>query len=305
MNRVRLQLPATSANLGPGFDTLALALNLFLEIEAGVADDFSIEATGRNAAICADLKNHLLIKTYRAVLAAQGKPATPLWLRMRNAIPLGMGLGSSAAACLAGVALAAHFGGLAWGASQIVAEAARLEGHPDNVAACWYGGFTVAGGGAAGVATASIAPPPEWKAIVVLPEKPVATHESRSVLPESYLRKDVVKNLQNAALLTAAFALARPDLVTRAMEDTLHQPYRMELCPLLPALLPLAGSNGVLSVTLSGAGPSVLLLCSGLKALEALRQEIAARAKAAGPVELIEAGLWSGTVATVVFGDLQ
>jgi len=146
MKTVRLQLPATSANLGPGFDTLALALELFLEIEAEAAATFSIECSGRNPEICGDLNNHLLLETYRSVLAAEHRTAVPLALRMKNGIPLGMGLGSSAAVRLAAVALAAHFGSLAWSSGRIVEVAAGLEGHPDNVAACWYGGFTVAGG---------------------------------------------------------------------------------------------------------------------------------------------------------------
>jgi homoserine kinase len=292
MRTARLQLPATSANLGPGFDTLALALELFLEIRAEPASEFSIEAAGRDPEICSNLKNHLLIETYQSVLTAERRRVVPLVLEMKNGIPLGMGLGSSAAVRLAGVSLAVHFGSLAWSSSRIVETAARLEGHPDNVAACWYGGLTVAGGEDGQLSTVSISPPPEWRAILVLPESPVATEESRSVLPESYSRADAVKNLQNVALLTAAFALRRADLLPLAAEDALHQPYRMKLCPLLPALLPLAGANGILSVTLSGAGPAVLILWTGPENAQHVKQTILERAKPVGRVELIEARLW-------------
>ena len=253
---VKLRLPATSANLGPGFDAVALALELFLEIEAVPAPQFSIQATGRNQDICARLSRNLLIETYQAVLAAEQRPLLPLQLQMNNGIPVGMGCGSSAAVRLAGVALASAFGGLSWDGAQIVARAAQLEGHPDNVSACWHGGLTIA----AGPDTVSLPPPAGWSALLVLPENPVSTAEARSILPPGYSQKDVIASVQSVALLTAAFALGRPDLMPVATRDRLHQPYRSQLCPLLPALLPLAGSERVMSVTLSGAGPAVLLL---------------------------------------------
>ncbi|HEY4047827.1 MAG TPA: homoserine kinase [Acidobacteriaceae bacterium] len=297
MKTVRLQLPATSANLGPGFDALALALDIFLEIDAATAPHFSIEASGRNPEICGELENNLLVETYRSVLEGERRQVSPLAVRVQNGIPLGMGCGSSAAVRLAGVALAAHFGSLGWSEKRIVETAARLEGHPDNVAACWYGGLTIAAGGNERLSTLSISPPSDWRALLVLPTKPVSTAKSRSVIPETYSRGDAVKNIQNVALLTAAFALRQADLLALATQDALHQPFRTQLCPLLPVLLPLAGRRGVLSVTLSGAGPAVLLLCSG--DLSPVAQEIVERSKALGPVEVLEAGLWGeGAVTT-------
>jgi homoserine kinase len=273
MKTVRLRLPATSANVGPGFDAMALALELFLEIEAVPAPGFSIAATGRNRDICAGLNKNLLIETYQLILTEAQKPVVPLEIRMHNEIPVGMGCGSSAAVRLAGVALASAFGGLGWDAATIVERAVGLEGHPDNVAACWHGGLTVAAG-APQVAIVSIAPPPQWRALLVLPDTPVATAKARSMLPESYARKDVVASVQNVALLTAAFALGRDDLMPLATRDRLHQPYRGELCPLLPTLLPLVGSHGVMSVTLSGAGPAVMLLTREPAEKSALEQEL-------------------------------
>src|SRR5271156_4944059 len=259
MNMVRLRLPATSANLGPGFDAMALALDLHLEIEAVPASQFGIVASGRNQDICGGLTRNLLIETYKLVLAEEQRPLVPLALRVHNGIPVGMGCGSSAAVRLAGVALASAFGELDWDAARIVERAARLEGHPDNVAACWYGGLTIAAS-AQQLAVVSIPPPRNWRAVLVLPENPVATAKARGLLPPNYERQDVVMNLQCVALLTAAFALGRADLMQLATRDRLHQPYRTEICPLLPALLPLAGSHGAMSVTLSGAGPAVMLL---------------------------------------------
>ena len=256
---VHLRLPATSANLGPGFDAMALALELFLEIEAVPAERFSIVATGRDREVCGRLHRNLLIQTYESVLAAEHRPHLPLAIRMRNGIPVGMGCGSSAAVRLAGVALASAFGNLDWQPAQILEYSARLEGHPDNVAACWHGGLTVAAN-AEQLAVVSIPPPAHWRALLVLPENPVATAKARAMLPKTYDRQDVVASVQAVSLLTAAFALGRADLMHIATRDRLHQPYRMELCPLLPVLLPLAGRHGVMSVTLSGAGPAILLL---------------------------------------------
>jgi homoserine kinase len=259
MRTVKLRLPATSANLGPGFDALALALELYLEIEAEAASQFSIAASGRNREICGELSGNLLIETYKSVLVAEKRQVIPLAMRMLNGIPVGMGCGSSAAVRLAGVALASAFGGLGWDASRIVDRAAQLEGHPDNVAACWHGGLTIAAN-AQPLAIISLPPPPTWRALLVLPDTPLATSRARGVLPGNYTQQDVVASVQCVALLTAAFATGRADLMHLATRDRLHQPYRTEICPLLPALLPLAGSHGAMSVTLSGAGPAVMLL---------------------------------------------
>jgi homoserine kinase len=289
MKKVYLRLPATSANLGPGFDAMALALGFFLEIEAAPASRFLIEATGRNATVCADLTQNLLIQTYESVLVAEQKPVSPLEIHMHNGIPIGMGCGSSAAVRLAGVALASAFGGLDWDAARIVGHAAEMEGHPDNVAACWHGGLSVVAGGQR-MSILTIPPPPGWGALVVLPEVPLSTTKARSALPMAYPREDVVANLQAASLLTAAFALGRADLMGSATCDRLHQPYRAHLCPLLPALMPLAGSQGVLSVTLSGAGPSVLLLTEEPVG-EAIKQAIREQVAGVCPVDILVAEL--------------
>jgi homoserine kinase len=281
---VRLRLPATSANLGPGFDAMALALELFLEVEATPAAEFSIAATGRNASTCSSLHSNLLLQTYESVLATERRPVTPLAITMHNEIPLGMGCGSSAAVRLAGIALASAFGELGWDSARIVEQAAEIEGHPDNAAACWYGGVAIAASFPR-LAVVSIPPPTGWGALVVLPEKPVATARARAVLPATYTREDAVANVQAAALLAAALTLGRADLMPVASRDWLHQPYRMELCPLLPALLPMAGTHEVLSVTLSGAGPAVLLLTSAQNRQQ--REHVAALAEAVCPVEIL------------------
>jgi homoserine kinase len=274
MRGVRLSLPATSANLGPGFDAVGLALSMRLTIEAQVASSFQIEATGRDAALCGALERNLILDTYRDVLAQTGGKELPLRLKLHNEIPLGMGCGSSAAALLAGVALADHFGGLHMGDEGIVAEASRREGHPDNVAACWYGGFTVSAqeGGAVKVATfgLDLETTGGWEMLLAVQATSFATEKARALLPESYSRADAIFNVQRASLLVAAFAQGRLDLLKTAMQDKMHQPYRGKACPLLERLLPLMADSEVAGVALSGAGPSVLVfLGDGTTLLEA------------------------------------
>jgi homoserine kinase len=257
---LNLVLPATSANLGPGFDAAALALGLFLKVHAETADKFSVTATGRDSHICGRLEDHLVVTTYREVLEEQGRPVVPLALHFDNRIPIGKGCGSSASARLAGIALAVHFGGLPWDDSRIVGEASRREHHPDNAAACWMGGLAVARMSGEGQAqVACVTPKGNWPLLLAIPPEPLSTEEARRVLPAQYSRADAVVNIQNSMLLLAAFFQERRDLLPAALEDRIHQPYRAALCPLLPALQKLAGSAGVLGAVLSGAGPSVLV----------------------------------------------
>src|SRR3954451_7323879 len=171
---MRLRLPATSANLGAGFDAAAVALEFYLEIEAEPAEDFSIQATGRDAERCSSLDDNLVLGIYSRLLKENGRRITPIAIRMANEIPLGMGCGSSAAGRLAAIALAVHFGQLGWSDERILEEASALEGHPDNASACWLGGYVSAAVEGRRVHVARVTPPPEWKAIVVLPAEPLA-----------------------------------------------------------------------------------------------------------------------------------
>jgi len=258
--KLRLRLPATSANLGPGFDASAVALDFFLEIEAEPAAEFSIAATGRDRERCSRLEDNLVLEIYKGLLRSNGRPVLPLAIRMDNQIPLGMGCGSSAAGRLAAILLAVHFGRLCWSPERVLEEATALEGHPDNAAACWLGGFVTAACEGRNVHVARVEPPAEWRAIVVFPLHPLATSEARALLPASYSRADVVVNIQSVALLGLAFAQGRADLLRIAMKDRIHQPYRASVCTLLPRLLPLAGEHGILGAALSGAGPAVLVI---------------------------------------------
>lgn len=297
LSGLHLRLPATSANLGPGFDALGLAMSFYLTVDAIASPDgeFAIEATGRDREQCGRLEGNLIVETYRDVAEKAGKTPVALHLLLHNEIPLGMGCGSSAAALLAGVLLANHFCGLGWTGYEAMEEACRREGHPDNVAACWLGGMTASAvqqrGTGDAVVAASFGQESTWGLMLALPSAGLATSHARALLPESYSRTDAVINVQHTALLVAAFAQQRGELLRTAMVDRLHQPYRAEVCPLLPKLLPMMDSPGVLGIALSGAGPSVLIIFDRTMAAE-VRGEVLERA---GQVELIVTDTSKGT----------
>jgi homoserine kinase len=283
LNPFRIALPATSANLGPAFDAAALAMDFYIKIEASPAKEFAIEAAGRDQEICGAIENHLILNTYREVLENSGRKVMPLWLRISNDIPIGKGCGSSAAARLAGIALANFYGRLRWSDARIIGEASRREHHPDNASACWMGGLTVARmSGEAEAQVVSIRPKGKWSLLLAVPEQSLSTEAARGVLPAQYSRADAVINIQNAMLLLAAFTQGRPELLADALADRIHQPYRAALCPLLPCLEELKGRDGILGAVLSGAGPSVLVFIQPRARLGRVQRRIAAHLAANG-----------------------
>lgn len=312
MHPIQLRLPATSANLGPGFDALGLAMALYLTVDAKEAEPaagFTIHATGRNAEQCSRIDRNLMLATYREVLADAGKPVVALALRVDNQIPLGMGCGSSAAALLAGVVLANHFGALGWSPQQCMEEACWREGHPDNVAACAQGYMTASAavdatsGAPRRILTATCGQQVRWKLLLALPTRSLATEKARALLPPTYSRADAVANVQRTALLVSAFALGRGDLLRDAMQDRLHQPYRLKACEFLPLLLPLAGTDGILGVALSGAGPGVLVIAGENAVTAELAQQIR-RAAGDSALEVLETEVSGGTLIDTA-GDID
>jgi homoserine kinase len=288
-----ISLPATSANIGPAFDAAALALALSLKLRAVKAKKFSIVASGRDSAICSNVENHLILSTYSEVLQSERKQVAPLALNINNEFPIGKGCGSSAAARLAGIALAVHFGRLKWSSSRIVGEASRREHHPDNAAACWMGGITVArmfGDGESQVAR--FVPKGKWPLLLAIPNESLATEKAREVLPLEYSRADAVANIQSSMLLMAALFQGDRSLLASALEDRIHQPYREQLCPLLPALRAFPTKNGVDGAVLSGAGPSVLIFVDPLARIEKVKSKV--------EVFLRERGLIAEVLATSI-----
>jgi homoserine kinase len=293
MREFKISLPATSANLGPAFDAAALALDLWLQVRAVPAKKFSIVASGRDADICSRIEDHLILKTYQEVVAGKHRDITPLSLTIHNDFPIGKGLGSSAAARLAGIALGVHFARLRWDSTRITAEASRLEHHPDNAAACWMGGLAVARMcGDHHMQLAHLIPKGPWPLLLAIPQESLPTEKARSLLPAHYSREDAVTNIQNSMLLLTALLRGDRELLAGSLEDRIHQPYRAELCPLLPTLQKLSRHEGVLGSVLSGAGPSVLMFLDHEVCVEKTRIKVQRLlAKEAVKAELLPASI--------------
>jgi homoserine kinase len=244
MERRRLvRVPASSANLGPGFDAFAAALALHTEIE--------VVETGRFAVV-----TDLAIAKDRRNLAVRGferlHPPDDFEFRIRSDIPLSGGLGTSAAAYVAGLLAADHLFELD---ADVLALASELEGHPDNVAAALQGGFVVCADGGATRFDAPVG----LEAILVVPHEPVRTKEARAALPEQVPMADAVANVAHASLLVLGLVQGDWDLVRRGLADRLHQPYRAHLYPRSMDIVERAASLGALGATISGAGPTVLV----------------------------------------------
>jgi homoserine kinase len=254
-----LRVPGSSANLGPGFDALAIALKVYLECRFSVSNKLSIRVTGRDAHLIPATEENLIWQTALAVAARAHLPLPPVQLVINNDIPIGKGLGSSAAALTAGVIIAERLLNLQWKPARILDEAARLEGHPDNVAACVLGSIVASGVEPGGLTRAiRLEMPQQFDVAVVVPDFGIPTHESRAVLPDCYSRADVVFNVQRTALLVAALATGDSSVFPTALDDRLHQPFRTQLVPGLNEILRLR-KHGLLGCTLSGAGPAVLV----------------------------------------------
>jgi homoserine kinase len=259
MSWIRLQVPASSANLGPGFDALGLALDLHLTCRFRPSDRLRILARGTDTQDIPLDESNLIWRTVLAVAARVKAQVNPIELEIDNAIPLGKGLGSSAAALTAGVIIADHLLELRWKPARILDEAARIEGHPDNVAACVLGSIVASAIDCGGMAHAvRIELPSAFEVAVVVPDFVLPTSKARAVLPDSYDKADAVFNVQRAALLMAALAAGDRHAFPTALEDRMHQPYRTKLVPGLAEILKLR-APGLLGCTLSGAGPSVLI----------------------------------------------
>lgn len=238
---------------------MGLALDLYLTCRFRPSDQLRITARGTDTADIPLDESNLIWRTAEQVAARVNLPLHPIELEIDNCIPLGKGLGSSAAALTAGVIIADHLLDLHWKPARILDEAARIEGHPDNVAACVLGSIVASAIDGGGVAHAvRIDLPPSFEVGVVVPDFVLPTSKARAVLPERYERADAVFNVQRAALLMAALTSGDRHAFPTALEDRMHQPYRCSLVPGLAEILKLR-APGLLGCTLSGAGPSVLV----------------------------------------------
>jgi homoserine kinase len=243
--RVLVRVPASSANLGPGFDVLAAALSLHVEVEVEETGQFAVHT---DLAIARDRRN-LCVRAFDSIA-----PAARHEFAIRSDIPLSGGLGTSAAAIVAGLVAADALSG---GGHDLLALATRQEGHPDNVAAALLGGIVLCDGPSA----TRLDPPPGLEAVLVVPREAVRTAKARAALPAEVPLADAVFNVAHAGLLVLGLERGDCDLIARGLDDRLHQPRRAPLYPRSARLLERARAWGALGATISGAGPSVLVWC--------------------------------------------
>jgi homoserine kinase len=247
-----VRVPASSANLGPGYDAMAAALDLFLELELEEAGEFSFDPGPLDVP---SGRENLIVRAFESLHSADG-----IAFRLVRGIPLARGLGSSAAAIVAGLTAADHLYELALSPEEMLARATELEGHPDNVAAAIHGGFVICGGDAEGNPSAArFDPPGGLEGVVVIPAEEVSTARAREAIPAEVPLGDAVANVSAAARLVLGLQRADLDLVAAGLADRIHQPRRRELYPRSMELVDSARDLGALGATISGAGPTVLV----------------------------------------------
>ncbi len=257
---IHLRVPATSANLGPGFDCLGLALELWLEVTAKVSSDDRFHYQGEGS--LSDTPHNLVHQGFRAAFAEVGEAPPKITFRVQNPIPLARGLGSSSAALVAGLAAADAVLDGALGQDGVFQLAARMEGHPDNVGPAVYGGFTAsAQQGDGSYLCRSLKTPERWRFLFGAPGFEVPTVQARAVLPEQYPRAAVIQSASRTALWAIAVARDEPELLRVASQDVIHEPYREGLVPGLAECRRALLEAGAYAAFLSGAGPSVGVIC--------------------------------------------
>jgi homoserine kinase len=246
-----VRVPASSANLGPGYDVMAAALALHLELEVEEVGEFSFDPGGAEVPTGRD---NLIVRAFESL-----RPADGIAFRLRSEIPLARGLGSSAAAIVAGLFAADHLYELGLSREEMLARASELEGHPDNVAASIYGGFVVCGTETGRSVAARFDPPKELEGVVAIPPEEVSTELARAAIPEQLPRADVIANLAAVSSLLLGLRTSDLDLIRRGLRDSIHQPRRRDLYPRSMELVESAQELGALGATISGAGPAVLV----------------------------------------------
>jgi homoserine kinase len=261
-----VDVPASSANLGSGFDAVAAALSLKLRAELWHGDEAGIVLNARGEGAPGDdgpADENLLIRAFREGLHASAAHGAGSWrLEVSSMIPSARGLGSSAAAIVAGIVLGAAIGRRTVDADELLSLASRLEGHPDNVAAALYGGFTVALTEDDGRVTLRRFRVPEaWIPVAFIPQRESRTHDMRAALPEHVTHAAAARQAGRSALLATAIMTSDAGLLRAAMRDELHQPYRLPLLSGSDELIETAYERGAAGACLSGAGPAVLAIC--------------------------------------------
>ncbi|WP_442603494.1 homoserine kinase [Paenibacillus sp. KN14-4R] len=258
--RVRVKVPASTANLGPGFDSLGMALEIYAWIEMGFAEKTQIELFGDNLEGVALDKSNLIYEVAQMVFAEAGEHHPELYIGMYSEIPLTRGLGSSASAIVGALSAANALIGGKLSADRLFQLASQLEKHPDNVGASLFGGIVVAFWDGARAEHIRLEPHLDMEVLVAIPSFQLSTEKARHVLPQSVALPEAVYNLSHSSLLVASFATGNLAMIRHAMQDRLHQPHRAALIPGMTEILDRAVEHGALGAALSGAGPTMLAL---------------------------------------------
>ncbi len=260
---MKVKIPATSANLGPGFDCIGMSLNLYNYIYFEQTDNYEeliIDITGEGQDLLARDHNNLTYQAYKRVFDYLGEPIPGIKLNFENNIPLARGLGSSAAAVIGGLLIANYFLKDKLEEKNLLALAVEFEGHPDNVAPALLGGIVLSGNNEGEIIYKKIAPPRDLASMVIVPNYQLSTVKAREVLPTTVSYQDALFNVSRVSLLVDAFHTEDLDLLKIAMEDKLHQPYRSSLIPGFKEILQKVKELDLVGAAVSGAGPSILIL---------------------------------------------
>lgn len=274
-------VPATSANLGPGFDSFGLALDLHNRFEAELAPEWSVQVTGEGADTLAADSSNIVARAMSSTFERVGHPELKASIACVNRVPTGSGLGSSSTAIVGGILLGESLSGVDLGEQQRLELAAELEGHPDNVGAALLGGFTVCWAEHEHARCARFEPARGLAAVVVPALGELSTSVARAMLPQAVPHADAAFNVAHAGLLAASIATGRPELLGVALADRLHEPYRASAVADLQAVHDVLRDAGAAGVALSGAGPTVIGLVAGDsdESAHALAEEVAQRAE--------------------------
>ncbi len=270
-----VRVPATTANLGPGFDTLGMALKLYDEISIEKDTSLKITITGEGEATIPRGPENIAYRAALSVFQKAGYPETAFRIRMYNKIPVARGLGSSAAALVGGLIGANTILGNPLGQTELIELATAIEGHPDNVAPAILGALVVSVKDNQQVYCQRLEPPPGLTMAIAIPQFTLSTRVSRSVLPTNVLFEDAVFNISRVGMMLAAIQAGNLELMGKMMGDRLHQPYRLPLIPGMNEVFAAAKDAGALAVTLSGSGPTVIAFCKGSQPEVGLAMEAA------------------------------
>ena len=283
MTLVRVKAPATTANMGPGYDCLGMALDVWNTIEIEVLDSGEpvVEVTGEGAGELETGRDNLVYRSMEFLFQDAEQEMPMVRIRCDNAIPLARGMGSSAAAIAGGLVAANAICSQDYSPNDLLEMAATIEGHPDNVAAAVLGGMQLVISDkteeGSRLYAVSINVPPELHAVVFVPQVRIATKDARAVLPEKVTVADAVHNMGRIGLLVASMTTNHPEYLAIATQDLLHQPYRQPLFPAMKVIFKAALDAGALGVFLSGSGSTVLALTQGREMTVAYEMAEAAR----------------------------